>query len=178
MDMVDKIAIMNRARLAKRRNRDISVKEKARDLFNEYKEQPLFLSGVTLYWAEGYKRPILKNGKIKTYHSVRLSNSDPELVKVFMLKEFDDIKPVLDSIREGYTISLVNIQPLKENDMMTLKRAIDKIKKTVEANDGDIAGIAENLLIATPSFAKVYRGEKAKKPTVEQPEVEEVETYD
>ncbi len=103
------------------------------------------------------------------------------LIKVFLLKEFDDIKQVLDAIREGYTISIINIQPLKETDMMTLKRAIDKIKKTVEANEGDIAGIAENLLIATPSFAKVYRGEKNKTKSTnatEEPNVEEVETYE
>jgi SepF-like predicted cell division protein (DUF552 family) len=44
-----------------------------------------------------------------------------------------------------------------------LKRAIDKIKKTVEANEGDIAGFGENFLVVTPSFAKVWRAAMAKK---------------
>lgn len=44
----------------------------------------LFMLGVSLYWAEGYKRPIFVNGKIKTHHPVSLSNSDPELVKIFL----------------------------------------------------------------------------------------------
>ncbi len=87
------------------------------------------------------------------------------LIKMFMMKEFDDIKPILDAIREGYTISVVNIAPLKEKDMATLKRAIDKLKKTVEANDGDIAGLAESLLIVTPSFARVHRGKEEKPQT-------------
>jgi len=82
------------------------------------------------------------------------------LIKLFTLNEYDDIKGVLDAIREGFTISVVNIAPLREKEMVTLKRAIDKLKKTVEANDGDLAGLAENLLIATPSFARVHRGKK------------------
>jgi len=44
----------------------------------------LLVLGVALYWAEGYKRPIIKNGKARTYHSVSLTNSDPYLVKVFL----------------------------------------------------------------------------------------------
>jgi len=50
---------------------------------------------------------------------------------------------------------------LKEKDVSELKRAIDKLKKTIEANEGDIAGFGENWLIATPSFAKVWRQETA-----------------
>ena len=96
------------------------------------------------------------------------------LIKLFNLSDFDDIKPILDAIREGYTISVINIQPLKEKDMMNLKRAIDKLKKTVEANEGDIAGLAENLLIATPSFASVYRGEKREEAPSE-PDTDEVD---
>ncbi len=79
------------------------------------------------------------------------------LVKTFSLAKYDDIKGVLTAIREGYTISLLNIAPLKEKDITELKRAIDKVKKTVEANEGDIAGFGENVLIVTPGFAKVDR---------------------
>ena len=41
-------------------------------------------------------------------------------------------KTVLDDLREGYTIALVNIKPLKEKDLIELKRAINKIKKTCD----------------------------------------------
>ena len=37
-------------------------------------------------------------------------------------------------------------------------------KKTVEANDGDIAGFGENWLVVTPSFARVDRGLPTDKP--------------
>ncbi|HKZ49684.1 MAG TPA: cell division protein SepF [Candidatus Nanoarchaeia archaeon] len=79
------------------------------------------------------------------------------LVRPFTLVKFEDIKDVLLAIREGMTISILNIEPLKDKDLAELKRAIDKIKKTVEANEGDIAGFGENFLVVTPSFAKVWR---------------------
>lgn len=95
----------------------------------------------------------LKDAKAKVY------------VRPFTLEKYDDIKGVLDAIREGYTIALLNIAPLKDKDLTELKRAIDKVKKTVEANEGDIAGFGENWLIVTPSFAKVWRGKEEKEET-------------
>jgi SepF-like predicted cell division protein (DUF552 family) len=79
-------------------------------------------------------------------------------IRPFTLDSFDSVKPILDALRQGYTIALINMGPLRERDQVTLKRAIDKIKKTLDANDGDIAGVGDNWLIATPSFASVYRG--------------------
>jgi SepF-like predicted cell division protein (DUF552 family) len=81
-------------------------------------------------------------------------------IRPFTLDSFESIKPILDALREGYTIALINMAPLREKDQITLKRAIDKIKKTLDANEGDIAGVGDNWLIATPSFASVYRGDK------------------
>jgi SepF-like predicted cell division protein (DUF552 family) len=74
-----------------------------------------------------------------------------------MIEDFSDIKPMLDSIREGYTIALVNIKPLKDKDIMELKRAVGKLKKTCEAIEGDIAGFGEDWLVITPSFAQIHR---------------------
>ena len=79
-------------------------------------------------------------------------------IRPFTLDNFDSVKPILDALREGYTIALINMGPLREKDQVTLKRAIDKIKKTLDANEGDIAGVGDNWLIATPSFASVFRG--------------------
>ena len=80
-------------------------------------------------------------------------------VKYFILTDFSDIKPVIDSLREGYTIALLKIKPLKDKDMNELKRAINKIKRTCEAIDGEIVGIDEDWIIAVPNFIEVYKGE-------------------
>ena len=84
-------------------------------------------------------------------------NASRVIVRPFLLEEFEDIKPILDSLREGYTIALVNIKPLKEKDLIELKRAINKLKKTTDAIDGEIAGFGEDYLVVTPSFASIYR---------------------
>jgi len=83
--------------------------------------------------------------------------SSKVMVRSFALEDFSDIKPVLDVLREGYTICLVNIKPLKEKDLVELKRAINKLKKTTEALDGDIAGFGDDYIVLTPSFAEIYR---------------------
>jgi len=78
-------------------------------------------------------------------------------IKTFVIREFEDVKDILDALREGYTIGLVNIKPIKDKDVVELKRAINKIKKTCDAIEGDIAGFGEDWIVATPSFAYVHR---------------------
>ncbi|KHO45191.1 MAG: hypothetical protein QS98_C0012G0031 [archaeon GW2011_AR3] len=79
------------------------------------------------------------------------------IVRPFVLEDFADIKEILDMLREGYTIALVNIKPLKDKDLVELKRAINKLKKTCDAIRGDIAGFGDDYIIVTPSFARIYR---------------------
>lgn len=89
------------------------------------------------------------------------------IVRPFNLDDFQDIKPILDSMREGYTICLVNIRPLKDKDLVELKRAINKLKKTCDAVEGDIAGFGEDYIVITPNFAKIYRAPGQEAPAVE-----------
>jgi SepF-like predicted cell division protein (DUF552 family) len=79
------------------------------------------------------------------------------IVRPFNLSDFQDIKPILDALREGFTICLVNIRPLKDKDLVELKRAINKLKKTCDAVEGDIAGFGEDYIVITPSFARIHR---------------------
>lgn len=78
-------------------------------------------------------------------------------IKPYIIKDFSDIKQPLDELREGYTISLLNIRPLKDRDIIELKRAVNKLKKTCDAINGDIAGFGEDWIVITPSFARVHR---------------------
>lgn len=82
------------------------------------------------------------------------------IVRPFNLEDFDDVKPILDVLREGATIALVNIKTLKDKDMVELKRAISKLKKTCDAIKGDIAGLGEDYIIVVPSFAEIYRSSR------------------
>ena len=80
-------------------------------------------------------------------------------MEYFILTDYADVKSVIDSLRGGYTITLIKIKPLKDKDITELKRAIDKIKKTADAINGEVVGIEEDYIIATPSFVSVFRGE-------------------
>ncbi|MBI2574610.1 cell division protein SepF [Candidatus Woesearchaeota archaeon] len=82
-------------------------------------------------------------------------------VRPFSIEEFADIKLILDVLRDGSTIALVNIKPLKDKDIIELKRAINKLKKTSDAIGGDIAGFGDDYVVVTPSFAQVYRAKSA-----------------
>jgi SepF-like predicted cell division protein (DUF552 family) len=97
------------------------------------------------------------------YIEIDLESQKPEstkvLIKTFTLKAYEDINPILNHLREGYTIAMVDIKPLKSKDVVELKRAIAKIKKTVEALEGNIAGFGENTVIAAPPFVKIQKGD-------------------
>lgn len=78
-------------------------------------------------------------------------------VKPFVLKQFEDINEVLSSMRDGYTISVIDIKPLRTKDIVELKRAVSKIKKTADAVEGSVAGFGENIIIVTPKFAEIQK---------------------
>ncbi len=79
------------------------------------------------------------------------------LVKLFVLKNYEDVNEILNALREGYTIAIIDIKPLRQRDSIELKRAVAKIKKTTDALEGSIAGFGENLIIVTPSFATIHK---------------------
>ncbi len=84
------------------------------------------------------------------------------LVRPYTIDDFSDIKPILDALREGYTIALINIRSLKDRDLIELKRVINKLKKTCDAIDGDIAGFGDDYIVVTPGFARIFRDKAIK----------------
>lgn len=101
------------------------------------------------------------------------------IVRPFMIEDFEDIKPILDCMREGHTIALVNIRPLKEKDLVELKRTINKLKKTTDAIDGNIAGFGDDYLVVAPSFAEIYKSKQTKdiQAEPEEPEAPQVSPH-
>ena len=72
------------------------------------------------------------------------------------LANLGDADRIQERIREG-KIVFFRIKDLKEKDLDELKRAVSKISKTCSAIGGDIAGVSEEWIIATPSFAMIER---------------------
>jgi SepF-like predicted cell division protein (DUF552 family) len=101
-----------------------------------------------------------KTGSDSEYLEIDLGKESKKakiLVKPFILKKFDDINEVLTYLREGYTIAIIDIKPLKSKDIIEVKRAISKLKKTADALEGSIAGFGDGVVIVTPSFAEIAK---------------------
>ena len=81
-------------------------------------------------------------------------------VRVETLRDYIDTDRIQQLVREGNVVFL-KIKELRNRDMNELKRAVDKLRKTCTAMDGDIVGVDEDFLVITPNFAKIYRGKTA-----------------
>lgn len=81
----------NQTILAIKRKTDIQ--SKASKEINSISKKNLLFIGIALYWAEGYKRSIIKNGRELTHHPVSLTNSDADLIKIYLrfLKEICNV---------------------------------------------------------------------------------------
>ena len=77
-------------------------------------------------------------------------------IKIDKLNDFNDTERVLRFIREGKLVFL-KIKALKEKDMGELKRSVERLRKTVAANNGDIVGVEQDWLILTPEYIGVHR---------------------
>jgi len=110
---------------------------------------------------------MLGKGNNDEYVEIDLDSAEKKeekvVVKPFVLRQYEDINDILNSLREGYTIAVIDIKPLKSKDVIELKRAIAKVKKTVDALEGSIAGFGDNIVIATPQFAKIHKGDQKSK---------------
>mgnify|MGYP001575832408 FL=1 len=110
--------------------------------------------------ALNFKNIFGRSGE-EEYVEIDLNAIKPEenkiIVKPFVLKSFEGVDEILNSLREGYTIGIIDIKAIKSKDVIELRRAVSKIKKTVDALEGSIAGFGENTIIATPSFASIHK---------------------
>jgi SepF-like predicted cell division protein (DUF552 family) len=77
-------------------------------------------------------------------------------ISIEKLDDFADTDRILKSIREGSLVFL-KIKALKEKDLGELKRAVEKLKKTVLAQNGEIIGVEQDWLILAPEHARVLR---------------------
>jgi len=90
---MNKIAVMNEARKKYQLVHETTHLEKTRVLFKKYKNEPLFIAGIMLYWAEGTRLPT----KYRKYQ-LTLINSNPALLETycnFLRRYFDGIETAL-----------------------------------------------------------------------------------
>ncbi len=70
--------------------------------------------------------------------------------------EFGDTEKVLKALREG-NIVLLKVKALKEKDLGELKRVVERLKRTILAQNGDIVGVEQDWLLLVPETVVVHR---------------------
>ncbi len=88
------------------------------------------------------EEPKTKSGKIQ--------------IKIEKLLEYKNTEKIQKLVREGNVI-LADTNELKNKDVEELKRAIERIRKTVIAIDGDIVMGPSSMLIICPNSVLVSR---------------------
>jgi len=119
-------------RIAMERSQNIQHESKLK--IGKISKRELALIGAALYWGEGYKKQIVLRGKSRTYHPVSLSNSDPILIKFFLLF----LRTCFDMDDSKIKISIHLYDGMDENQIIQHWQQITNLPKE--------------------SFQKVYRG--------------------
>jgi len=105
-------------------------------------------------------------GKLRPKSEEEFLEVEPETeskqisVKIDSLKSYADTDRIRDLVRDNSVVFL-KISELRKQDMAELKRAVEKLKKTCLAMEGDMVGVDEDFLVVTPKSAKIYRGKAA-----------------
>ena len=109
-------------------------------------------------------KDILDKIKPKVEEEFLEVEAEPEnrqiFVKIDSLRSYADTDRIKDLVRDNNVVFL-RISELRKQDMGELKRAVEKLKKTCLAMEGDMVGVDEDFLVVTPKAAKIYRGKAA-----------------
>jgi SepF-like predicted cell division protein (DUF552 family) len=112
-------------------------------------------------FKKGFSKLMNKEAPEEEYIEIDLDeNKDKKqkvVVKLFRPEKYDDVNEILAVLREGYTIAIIDCKVLRSKEIIELKRAVAKIKKTITALEGNINGFGDNIIIATPSFAIIEK---------------------
>lgn len=111
--------------------------------------------------VRGFLEKLRKDDNIDEMDYLEVENFDSSsdgkvILKVRTLTDFADTEIIQQDIRQK-NLLFIKIKPLKDKDITELKRAVDRLRKTCIAVNGDIAGVDEDFLVVTPDFVKIHK---------------------
>ncbi|HEX3767976.1 MAG TPA: hypothetical protein VHT72_06335 [Puia sp.] len=112
----------NKKQTADAIQRTSAIRNAARIEIEKISRNELFITGIALYWAEGYKRPLMRNGREIVSHCISFTNADPKMLNMFI--RF--ITEICDVPREKLKIGVRIFQHL--NEELTLSYWSDVLK--------------------------------------------------
>jgi len=79
-----KLTVMNKLQTHRAEQRAREAHALAKKMIPVLTKRDLLIIGTVLYWAEGYKRLHIRDGKERMSHSISFVNSDPTMIKAFL----------------------------------------------------------------------------------------------
>lgn len=74
----------NKMQTHKAEQRAREIRASAKEKIPTLTKRDMLIIGTVLYWAEGYKRLQVRDGKERMGHSISFVNSDPAMIKAFL----------------------------------------------------------------------------------------------
>src|SRR3989339_726275 len=56
---------------------------------------------------------------------------DKVLIKLYVLKQYEDVNEILNSLREGYTIAIIDISVLRKKDSYIFSLVLDFLQNSI-----------------------------------------------
>lgn len=116
----------NKAQTAIALGRAEKIKKDAKSEIVSFSKRDLLLIGTALYWAEGYKRVKVVKGVEKVNHSISLTNSDPDIIRLFI----SFLLNVLDVQIEKISVDIRMFEHQKEADVLLYWQRITGLPKS------------------------------------------------
>lgn len=115
----------NRLQTHYARQRAEQIRKLAQKQIHTLTSRELLLIGAALYWAEGYKKPVVKNGRERTYHVIGFTNSDCVMVQLFL--RF--LKKIVKIPKERIYGNVRIYEHINEEDALRFWQNITKLPK-------------------------------------------------
>lgn len=89
---------------------------------------------------------------------VRKKIPRPEVVyvKAISIQDLDDVSTVKSELELG-NIVICYLRPLADRDIGLVRRAVSELAMFASDIGGDIARLGQERIVATPSFARIWR---------------------
>lgn len=93
---------------------------------------------------------------IEIEHNAEEAHAKKVPIHIEKINEYADSDRIQRKLRDG-AVMLIRVKELKDKNVAELKRAIERIKKTCDAVNGDIVGVGDEWIIVSPANARVER---------------------
>lgn len=141
----------NKAQTALAQIRVRKIRRISKNEIKKFSEKDLFIIGISLYWAEGYKRVVKVNGREVTHHPISFTNSDEIMVNVFV----SFLKKIMKVPSERIKLELRIFQHTNKEEAVSYWSKVSGIPKE---NFGKVSSIISRSSIGKRPFNRLPFG--------------------